>query len=285
MNGCFSKGVALFLAGALTVPATSALAAVNESIESAVHDLYESRFDASRQTLNVYSSIHPGDPLAYALKGATYLFAELDKSGALKRSFLTDDRKVAKGSTARPDPRTAEALDEAIREARKAARSVLVKQPNDSNALLALTIASGVERDHLALAEHKLRESYPFLRESQIYAIRLLKVDSTAYDAYLTKGFTEYVVAGLPFYVRWIMKVDGVSGTKDQGLNDLQIAARSGQYMKPFAQLLLAMCYLREKQEDKTEKLLAQLSAEYPGNPNFRAEWEKARDSLHHTGK
>ena len=115
------------------------------------------------------------------------------------------------------------------------------------------------------------------MRESQIYAIRLLKVDPTAYDAYLTKGFTEYIVSSLPFYVRWLMKMDDVTGTKEEGLKDLGIAAQSGQYMKPFAQLLLAMFYLREKQEDKTEKLLAQLTEEYPDNATFRTEWEKVR--------
>lgn len=261
-------------ASAFTLRAASVPEPANESIRSAVHDLYESRFEASRHTLNQYSSTHPGDPLAYALQAATYLFSSLDRSGALKDGFLTDGQ-------AHSDPRAAAALNEAVKQARKSARILLAKDPNNRNALLAICLASGVQRDYLALAEHKWRESYPFMRESQIYATRLLKVDPTAYDAYFTKGFTEYIVASLPPLIRWMMKFDDVTGTRQEGLDDLNIAARSGQYMKPFAQLLLAMFYLREKQEDKTEKLLAQLTEEYPGNPTFRNEWEKLKAKHH----
>jgi len=57
----------------------------------------------------------------------------------------------------------------------------------------------------------------------------------------------------------------------------LQVAAQSGQYLKPFAQLLLAMFYLREKQTGKTEELLAQLTEQYPQNKTFRAEYDKLR--------
>jgi hypothetical protein len=254
-----------------TVPA-------NGSIQSAVHDLYNSRFASSRRTLHDYSSLYPDDPLAYALKSATYLFAELDRSGALTRSFLTDDRNVASKNAAHADPDITADLNTAVKQARHHARLVLNLNPNDRNALLAICIVSGVQRDHLALAEHKLRESYPFMRESQIYAERLLQAHPTAYDAYLTKGFTEYVVASLPFYIRWFMKLDNLTGTKQKGFDDLQIAAESGQYMKPFAQLLLAMFYLRENREDKSERLLAQLAGEYPENMTFRSEWEKLKE-------
>jgi hypothetical protein len=252
-------------------------APTNEPIESAVHDLYQSRFEASRQTLSEYIAIHPTEPLAYSLQAATYLFADLDRTGALRGNFLGDEQKFQEAKPAHADPKTGKALENSARQARKYSRIALDQNPDDKNALLAMCIVSGVQRDYLALAERKLRESYPFMRESQIYAIRLLKVDPTAYDAYLTKGFTEYIVSSLPFYVRWLMKMDDVTGTKEEGLKDLGIAAQSGQYMKPFAQLLLAMFYLREKQEDKTEKLLAQLTEEYPDNATFRTEWEKVR--------
>ena len=56
------------------------------------------------------------------------------------------------------------------------------------------------------------------------------------------------------------MHFDDMTGTKEQGLADLSIAAESGQYMKPFAQLMLAMLYLREKQDERTEALLAELT-------------------------
>ncbi len=248
-----------------------------DSLKSAVNELYASRFEASRQRLSDFSVAHPQDPLPYAMKAASYLFAELDRGGALKDNFLSDDRNVQRGVDAQPDRRTAADLNAAVIQTRKFARARLLLQPDDRNALLAMCIVAGVQRDYLALVEHKLRESYTFIRESNVYAKRLIKSDPTAYDAYLTKGFTEYLVANLPFYLRWMMSLDEVTGTREQGLNDLQIAAQSGQYLKPFAQLLLAMFYLREKKDDKTAELLAQLTEQYPSNKTFRAEFDKLR--------
>jgi hypothetical protein len=267
--------VFLVLTGGLLVQA--APAGGNGAIQFAVRQLYESRFEASRQTLSEYSMANPADPLAYTLKAATFMFAELDRSGAMQRSFLTDDQKVVPGKTIKPDPHAAAEFNDAARRARKLALAILARNPTDQNALLSMCLISGLQRDYLVLGEHRFRESYPFMRESQMYSAKLLLVNPAAHDAYFTKGFTEYIVASLPGVLRWIMHFDDVTGSKEQGLSDLQIAADSGQYMKPFAQLMLAMFYLHEKQDDRTEALLADLSHEYPDNPVFRAEWEKLK--------
>ncbi len=256
-----------------------ALPPPNETLQLAVNDLYQSKFAESRLTLSEYAAAHPQDPLPYSMKAATYLFAELERAGALKGDLLSDDKNVQGGGAAefKPDAHVTAALDDSVRETRQIASARLLADPKDRNALLAMCIVTGVQRDYLALVEHRLRESYTFIRESNSYAKQLLEADPTAYDAYLTKGFTEYLVASLPFYLRWMMNMDQLSGTREQGLSDLQVAAQSGQYLKPFAQLLLAMFYLREKKTAKTEELLAQLTEQYPQNKTFRAEYDKLR--------
>jgi predicted Zn-dependent protease len=68
---------------------------------------------------------------------------------------------------------------------------------------------------------------------------------------------------------------DGVNGSKDTGIQNLQLVARSGHYLRPFAKILLAMVYLREKQPQQTQNLLASLTSEYPDNPLLRKELAK----------
>lgn len=247
----------------------------SQDISAALHQMYDSKFNASRQTLSAYSAANPADPLAYSLLAASYLFSELQRGGALTNNLLSDDRRVDQAGNNRVDPTVTAALNEAASQARLHAQALLTLNSRDSNALLALCIVSGVQRDYLALVQHKMRESYEYIKESEGYANQLLQADPKAYDAYLTKGFTEYLVASLPFYLRWPMKLDNVTGTKQQGLEDLRIAADSGCYLKPFAQLLLAMFYLREKQQGQTERLLAQLTQEYPENQSFQQELQK----------
>ncbi len=266
------------LIGFLASPVWASTAGVNppEPLSLALRQLYNSQFDQSRRTLAAYSTGNPNDPLAYALTAASYFFAELDSSGALHKD-LFDAHTVAEKRDSANEQQTVKCLQEAIQETRQRATPVLRANPDDANSLLALLIASGIERDYLALVEHKYRESYDYIKESQAYAARLLKVNPAAYDAYFTQGFTEYLIGSMPFFLRWFMKMDNLNCTKQQGLHDLQMAADRGQYMKPFAQLLLARFYLKENQGKKTEELLARLSQDFPENQTFRRELVKVR--------
>ena len=119
-------------------------------------------------------------------------------------------------------------------------------------------------------------------RKANNYAQQLIKVNPKFYDAYLTTGLSEYLLGSLPFFVRWFVHFDGVNGNKDQGIQNLQLVARSGRYLRPFAKILLAMVYLREKQPRETQKLLAGLSGEYPANPLLRKELAKVSEQVEH---
>ena len=103
-------------------------------------------------------------------------------------------------------------------------------------------------------------------------ASELLKLNPDFYDAYLTTGMTEYVIGSLPFFVRWFIKVENINGNKEQGIKTVEIVARKGHYLKPFAKILLAMAHLREKRPRAAEQILAELVNDYPENPLFRKE-------------
>jgi len=59
------------------------------------------------------------------------------------------------------------------------------------------------------------------------------------------------------------------------GLDELRQAAEKGQYLRPYAKLLLALACLREKQDDMARVLLSDLSMEFPNNPLFALELER----------
>jgi hypothetical protein len=117
-------------------------------------------------------------------------------------------------------------------------------------------------------------------RRSNNYAQQLLKLDPKFYDAYLTAGFSEYMVGSLPFFVKWFVHFDNVSGSKEQGIRNLEKAANDGRYFKPFARILLSIVALREKRPLDAQKLMADLAREYPRNPLFRKELAKLNVKL-----
>ena len=52
----------------------------------------------------------------------------------------------------------------------------------------------------------------------------------------------------------------------------LQMAAMDGQYLRPFAKVLLALVARREDEPELARELLEELNAEFPSNPLFRRE-------------
>jgi hypothetical protein len=142
-----------------------------------------------------------------------------------------------------------------------------------------MTIATGLERDYLALVEKKLRSSLEAARESQRFANRLLAADPMAFDAYFTTGFNEYLVGSLPFFARWFMKMDGVEGNRQKGLQQLEAAAEKGQYLASFARMMLVLFYQREKRPTDSRRHLRVLAAAHPRNQAVRQELEKMESS------
>src|SRR6266567_1797044 len=102
---------------------------------------------------------------------------------------------------------------------------------------------------------HSEISSLSQVKKGAAYAQRLLKLNPQFYDAYLTTGMTEYVIGSLPFFVRWFIKVENINGNKEQGIKTVEIVARKGHFLKPFAKILLAMAHLREKQPRAAETL------------------------------
>ena len=68
------------------------------------------------------------------------------------------------------------------------------------------------------------------------------------------------------------------TATRKLGIQQLEIAADHGHYLRPFAKILLAMAALREKKPEVARTQLDELVAEFPENPLFASELGKVKD-------
>jgi hypothetical protein len=67
-----------------------------------------------------------------------------------------------------------------------------------------------------------------------------------------------------------------VHGDKDLGMKKVEQTADNGNYLKPFAQILLALSARREKNNALAIKNLRELTEEFPGNTTYQSEYSKA---------
>ena len=95
-------------------------------------------------------------------------------------------------------------------------------------------------------------------------------------DAYVALGAANYIIGSLNPGYRFALWFGGIHGDKKLGMEQLGKTADNGRYLKPFAQILLALSARREKQNALAQKLLLELTEEFPASPLFAAEYAKA---------
>jgi hypothetical protein len=244
-------------------------------LEAGFHLLYELKPAEARVKFESWQKSHPGDPLSSAAEAASYLFEECYRQGVLTSDFFLDEKRFLGKVALKSDPEIRTAFFAADKQAEDLAQLRLKTSPDDPNALFSMTLSAGMEADYASLIDKRQVESLKMIREADRYAKKLLLVAPEAADAYYTLGAANYVIGSLPRYKRVVLGWAGIRGDKRIGIQQLQIAAERGHYLRPFAKILLALAALREKKPEMARTQLTQLVAEFPQNPLFATELAK----------
>lgn len=253
-------------------------------IETAFRRMYELRFDEARAEILAYRSARPDDPFGAVAEAASYLFEEFDREGVLTSEFFLDDDRFLGGITGTPNPERRAAFLAANDRAREMARKRLELNPDDPDGLFALTLADGMQGDFEAVIEKRQISALGSIRRAEQMARRLLAVRADAQDAYVALGAANYIIGSLPAYKRFFLWFGGVRGDRQRGMEQLQMAAERGHYLRPLAKAFLALAAEREGQFDRALALFQDLAREFPANPIFAREAALAQTRAAGTG-
>ncbi len=272
--------VLLFAAGAC--PASShqngdspAFQTVPE-LASGFHLLYAQDFPGAREKFDNWESQHPDEPFGEVAVAASYLFEELFRQGVLSSDFFLNEKRFLHGIEGKPDAARMKSFQDALDQARRLAKSRLARNNRDPEALFALTLAAGMESNADMMLKKQHLDSLKRLKEANEYAKSLLREQPDADDAYVALGAANYIIGSLSGGARFMLWFGGVHGDKKLGMAQPGKTIDGGRYLQPFAKILLALAARREKQDAVAQKLLRELSEEYPGNSLYAAEYAKA---------
>lgn len=242
------------------------------SLDHGFNLLYDLDFAQAHQVFLSWEQQHANNPLGVACDAAGLLFSEFDRLGVLEAQFYTNDKAFAERQRLNPDPGLRDRFNAAIDRAETLARAQLAKDPKDRDALFAMTLASGLQADYAAMIEKRNLVSLHYTKDANAWAQQLLQVDPHAYDAYLATGFSKYIIGSMSAPVRWLVRLDGVSGDKQAGIAELKMTAEHGHYLAPFARILMAIACVRDKNKAGALSILASLRQQFPQNPLFGRE-------------
>jgi hypothetical protein len=245
---------------------------VSTPLDRGYSGLYNLDFPGAQQDFAAWQQLHPDDPMGPVSEAAGYLFAEFNRLGVLEGQFYENNEAFADRPKLKPDPELRQHFIAAIGRAENLSHARLAKDPKDRDALFALTLASGLQADYAALIEKRNMASLHFTREASNSAQQLLAICHDCYDALLATGFSKYIIGSMAAPMRWILRMGGLPGDKQGGIADLETTAEHGHYLAPFARILLAIAYAREKDNPRALQLLTGLHHEFPANTLFPRE-------------
>jgi tetratricopeptide (TPR) repeat protein len=238
--------------------------------------LYEQKFAEAREAFASWESRNPEDPFGEVAVAASYLFEELYLQGVLTSDFFLNEKRFLHGIDGRPDPVRIGRFREALAQASQLARERQKANPQDGEALFALTLAAGMESDAESILQKRHMSALKRMKEANEYAKRLLAQHPDAVDAYIAPGIANYIIGSQSTGTRFTLWFGGIHGDKKLGMEQLAKTAENGLYLKPFAKIVLALAARREKQDALAQELLRGLTEQYPANELFASEYAKA---------
>jgi hypothetical protein len=234
--------------------------------------LYDLDFAGAENKFQAWEKANPDNPMGPVSEAAGILFSEFNRLGVLEAQFYEDDSLFSNRKKYEAIPAQRERFDQRLGRAEELANSRLKRDPHDRDALLAMTMASGLRSDFAALIEKRNLASLHYTKEATTWAAQLLAADPTCYDAHLAGGVSRYIIGSMAAPVRWILRVGGIPGDKQGGISELQVTATQGHLLAPFARILLSIAYVREKNTGQARELLLGLQRDFPDNTLFGRE-------------
>src|SRR5208337_1875012 len=261
-------GWALLCFGMLAYAANAAPPNLNRGFQQ----MYNLDFAGAHASFGAYQQAHPEDPMGPVSNAAAYLFSEFDRLHILEADLFTDDHKFDNRNKRTPDPALKTEFEKALAKSTDLANKMLAQNPQDKNAMFSQVMANGLRGDYAAMIEKRNLASLTYMKTARGMAEKLLALDSTWYDAYLAIGVENYLLGSSSAPVRWMLRMTGAQTDKEEGVQRLRLTADKGNYLAPFARLLLAVAALRDKDRQTPRTLLATLAMDFPRNQLYAQE-------------
>lgn len=246
-------------------------------LDAGFHFLYELKPEEAHKQFEAWQKSHPDDSLGSASEAAAYLFEECYRQGVLTSEFFLDNKRFLGQIPLKPDPKLRAAFFAADKQAQELAQLRLKTNPDDANALFAMTLSVGMQAEYASLIDKHQLDSLKKIRQADAYSKKLLKSAPNAADAYLGLGTANYFIGSQPELKQLFLGIIGIHGDKEVGIQQIEIAADHGHYLRPFAKIMLALAALREKKTEIARAQLQELVVEFPENPLFASELAKLK--------
>lgn len=256
---------------ATPIPLAAALPPGFEPIRRAgTEALYNLDYETAEAKFNELIKLDPAHPAGHFYLATCRWLSILKTMRRLQIGLYTNDSFFA-ASSDKVEPELDRSFRTIIAETIRQANTRLRQQRNDLTGLYYLGAAYGL----LTTYEASVTRNFNAAIDNALLGIKqhkkVVELAPVA-DAYLALGLSEYFVGKLHWAKRAPLKLVGISGNRQRGINWVRQAMEQGQYVNDDARTVLIAIYRREGRYDDALKVVDELRQKYPRNYLFRLE-------------
>ncbi len=245
---------------------------LDPEVRDGFQHFYNLDYDGAMQRFQAVLKSHPQDPMANGYVLMDTIFRELYRQDLLDTTYYAREHFLSSGHKSNVPDDVRRQIDELTDRAISLADARLKVDPNDKNAYFARGYAKGMHAAWMTLVDHSFTGAARQGLASRNDSEQVLKLDPNYADAKMAVGIQQFAVASLPRFVRMLVGIAGVGGTKEQGLALLREAAARGTVTRVESQTSLSL-FLRHDHRYAEAFAVAQgLARQYPHDFLFRLE-------------
>ncbi len=266
------KALAWLPALVLAILFTQSAVAADAPVSAGYDHFYNNEFDQALEYFEQDLKAHPEDPQMFNHVAQGILYREMLRSGALESQLVSGNNPFLRRPKMEISAQDKQRFGYCVSQAIALSQAKLSREPDNIQALAALSVAHGLRSNYLFLVEKSWIDSLREATAARKANERIRELDPHDVDARLIYGLNEYVVGSLPFYMRALGFLGGFHGDRSDGIKQLELVATQGARNRYDAQVLLAVIYRRERDPRKAIPLLKELASRFPRNHLFRLE-------------
>jgi tetratricopeptide (TPR) repeat protein len=260
--------------GAVTTPAGVDTNPLNldPGVRQAYQHFYILDYEGALSRFEKVQQENPGNPLAVDYVLDAVLFRELYRLDLLDTTFYAHDGFLSGKHAVAADPAVAERVNSLYTKAVELSEQQLSKNPEEVDALYARGWARSLRAVYIGLVQRGFVSALHVALQARSDNEKILRLDPRYIDAKLIVGVHQYVAGSLPFGLRILAGVAGISGSKAKGIEDLREAGARGVITSVEARTALGLFLRREAKYDEAIAVTRSLTEEYPRDFLFRLE-------------
>jgi hypothetical protein len=241
-------------------------------VRQGYQDFYNLDYDAALKVFDQVAAAHPNDPMAWDYVLTTTVFRELYHQDLLDTTYYAHDSFLSNKRDVQVPQATRNRIEDLTNRIVQLSDAEIKADPNNKNAYFARGYGKGIHAAYITLVDHAFaaaaRQGYAARNDSE----SVLKLDPQYADAKMAIGIQQFAVASLPRWVRMLVGIMGVGGSKEQGLANLRDAIAHGVITSVESRTVMSLFLRHDGRYAEALTVQRGLAHDYPHDYLFRLE-------------